>query len=118
MEIPLPFEDHHQVRTVTIAGGPWFIAADVCRVLGIRNPSAAVSRLDPDERELLPPRRGFRGPGTVIVSESGVYDLIFKSRKPAAKPLRRRLCHVVLPAIFKHVEPGARVVEDDAASNC
>ena len=39
-----------KIRTLTIDGEPWFVAADVCRALEIGNPSMAVERLDDDER--------------------------------------------------------------------
>ena len=31
-------------------GEPWFVAKDVCDILGIDNPSQAVGRLDDDEK--------------------------------------------------------------------
>lgn len=43
------FEDH-EVRVITRDGEPWFIAADVCRVLDITNHRDAIGRLDDDER--------------------------------------------------------------------
>lgn len=41
--------DSFSVRTVTIDGEPWFVAADVCRNLGIRNATDALSRIDADD---------------------------------------------------------------------
>ncbi len=38
------------VETATIDDEVWFLASDVCKALGLTNVSAAVSRLDPDER--------------------------------------------------------------------
>ena len=38
------------VRTVSHAGGTWFVAADVCAVLEHTDPSAALLRLDKDEK--------------------------------------------------------------------
>lgn len=37
------------VRTVEKDGEPWFVAADVCRVLEIANPRDAIARLDDDD---------------------------------------------------------------------
>jgi prophage antirepressor-like protein len=39
--VPFTFRDH-EVRTVTLDGEPWFVAADVCRVLEIGNPTDAL----------------------------------------------------------------------------
>ena len=41
------------IRTVTIDGEPWFVAADVCRALEIGNPSQALSRLEEDEKGII-----------------------------------------------------------------
>lgn len=100
-----------QVRTVMIGGQPWFVAADVCAVLGIGNPSQAVSYLDEDERGKFevsagqatlisnegPSTSGNAGPN--IVSEPGLYSLILRSRKAEAKAFKRWITHEVLPAI-------------------
>ena len=43
------FEDN-AVRVIEIDGEPWFVAADVCRILDLSNPSMAVDGLDDDER--------------------------------------------------------------------
>jgi prophage antirepressor-like protein len=49
-----PFEfEGRQVRVIPDEQGePWFVAADVCACLAIRNPSDALSRLDDDEKGL------------------------------------------------------------------
>jgi hypothetical protein len=80
----------------------WFIAADVCRPLDIHNVSQAVSRLDDDERDTagiynsdMP--NGFMT--IVIVSESGLYELIMTSRKPEAKAFKRWVKREVLPTL-------------------
>ena len=42
----------HEVRVLINEGEPWFSAEDVCRILGLRNPTMAVGRLDDDEKGL------------------------------------------------------------------
>lgn len=39
-----------KIRTLTIDGEPWFVAADVCKALELGNPSMTVERLDADEK--------------------------------------------------------------------
>lgn len=34
------------VRTLMIDGEPWFVAADVCRIIGASNPTQALIALD------------------------------------------------------------------------
>lgn len=42
-----------QIRMVVRDGEPWWVARDVCDVLEIGNPSAALGRLDEDEKGLI-----------------------------------------------------------------
>ena len=45
--------------------------------------------------------KGTRGRANKIISESGLYKLLFQSRKPQAKPFQDWVTRVVLPAIRK-----------------
>lgn len=88
------------IRTKVIAGEPWFVGKDVCNLLGIANTKDALSRLDDDER------RGVgitdpigRNQQVNCINESGLYHLIFISRKPEAKAIRRWVTGTVLPSI-------------------
>lgn len=93
----------NNVRTVIIDGNVWFVAKDICDVLDISNSRDAISELDNDEKNTVAINDGNRGnPNTSIISESGVYALVFKSRKPEAKNFSRWVRHEVLPAIRKN----------------
>ena len=96
-------EQFGTIRTTTIDGEPWFVAKDVCDVLGIATNHLNESGrgLDEDEIMNLPNwENGGRAP--LIISEAGLYSLIFKSRKPEAKAFKRWVTHEVLPSIRKH----------------
>lgn len=86
-----------ELRALLIDGEPWFVAADVCTILGIGNPTQALTRLDEDERTLI----SNEGRDVNAVSEAGLYVLILGSRKPEAKLFRRWVTHEVLPSIRK-----------------
>lgn len=88
-----------QVRTITKDGEPWFVAADVCRILELSNPSVAIDRLDEDERAKF--NLGRQGEG-YAVNEPGLYSLVLGSRKPEAKAFKRWITHEVIPTIRKH----------------
>ncbi len=90
-----------QVRTLLLDGEPWFAALDVCSVLGIANPSQAVSYLDNDERCLITNEAWRNNGGMQVVSEPGLYSLILRSRRPEAKEFRRWITHEVIPALRK-----------------
>lgn len=80
-------------------GEPWFVAKDVCDILGHSNVSMALDRLDDDERAKF--NLGRRGE-TNIVNEAGLYALVLGSRKPGARTFKRWVTHEVLPSIRKH----------------
>lgn len=94
----------NQVRILSDeAGEPWFVAKDVCNVLGIDTNHLNES-LDSDEMNTLRITEGNgRGnPNKIIVTESGLYNLVLRSRKPEAKEFKRWVTHEVLPSIRKH----------------
>ncbi|WP_043843766.1 BRO family protein [Amycolatopsis taiwanensis] len=98
----IPFEySGRQVRTTTRDGEPWFVAADVCAVLGIRDTYDATRGLDDDEKGTETIRTPGGPQAVTIVSEPGLYSLILRSRKPEAKPFKRWVTHEVLPALRK-----------------
>lgn len=82
---------------------PWFIARDVCDVLGTRTDDIR-SMLDEDEVATINPGTigiaGGRSP--LIISESGFYSLVLRSRKPIAKRFKQWVTREVLPSIRKH----------------
>lgn len=80
------------------AGEPWFVAKDVCDILGHSNVSMALDRLDDDERSKF--NLGRQGE-TNIVNEAGLYVLVLGSRKPEAHEFKRWVTHEVLPQIRK-----------------
>lgn len=90
------------IRVQLINSEPWFVAKDVCEVLGIANHKDAASRLDEDERHGVGITDPIGRPQTVTaVSESGLYSLVFQSRKAEAKKFRKWVTSEVLPSIRK-----------------
>ena len=78
------------VRTTVIDGEVWFITTDVCDILGLSNPTMALQELDDDEKMTLSNSEGHSGQRggaqfLNVISEPGLYALVFKSRKPEAK---------------------------------
>lgn len=91
-------ENFGQIRTVIINNEPWFVAKDVCDILGITNPTMAMNGLEDFERAKF--NLGRQGEANII-SESGFYVLVLRSRKPIARPFRIWVTSEVLPAIRK-----------------
>jgi prophage antirepressor-like protein len=122
----IPFEspEFGSVRVVLDdAGNPRFVAADVCRALEIGNPSQALSYLDDDEKMTLTTNEGHSGSRggaqfQAVVTESGLYSLILRSRKPEAKAFKRWVTHEVIPAVRskgRYALPGAEPARADSA---
>lgn len=89
----------------------WWVTADICKALSINNPSHAVYGLDDNEKSTIIineslVNQGFsvNSPGTSlgIVNESGLYSLLFKSRKPEAKRFIKWVTGEVIPSIRKN----------------
>ena len=98
-----------QVRTVVVDGEPWFVAADVCRILEHSNPSMAVGALDSDEKGLRNVDTLGGEQSLMCVNEPGLYALIIRSRKQEAKAFKRWITHDVLPTIRKTGRYGSDI---------
>jgi len=90
------------VRAKMINGNPWFVAADVATALAIDRHRDALSVMDEDEKmsdEIAGP--GNTGIAVHLISESGLYRMIFRARKAEAQTFTRWVTREVLPSIRK-----------------
>jgi prophage antirepressor-like protein len=100
------------LRTTILGGCPWFVAKDVCAVLGLENTARAVESLQDKEKITITnsdsnPRAGIPHEMT-YVNEPGLYRLIFKSRKAEALAFQDWVFTEVLPSIRKRGIYGTR----------
>ncbi len=107
--------ESQEVRCVGTADDPWWVAADVCTILGITVSLAVNGRerkakdnsiyhdggLDEDEKGVAIVNTLGGDQEMLVVNEPGLYRLIFKSRKPVARRFQRWVYHEVLPTIRK-----------------
>lgn len=105
------------LRVVEQDGQPWFVAGDVCECLGLfaasnRSYQNHYRRLAPDELSIatVDLANGLTMRKSKLVSESGLYKLVMRSRKPEAKAFQDWVTRVVLPAIRKD---GAYVMGEE-----
>ena len=89
----------NEVRTIQKDGEPWWVLKDVCKVLGLKNPTMIAERLEDDEVTKF--NLGGLSGETNIINESGLYNVILRSDKPEAKPFRKWVTSEVLPSIRK-----------------
>jgi prophage antirepressor-like protein len=95
------FQDNAIRTSVDRQGNPWFVAADVCAALGIKNSRDALASLDSDEKGVATTDTLGGDQSFATVNEAGLYRLIFRSRKPEAKDFKRWVTHTVLLTLRK-----------------
>jgi prophage antirepressor-like protein len=93
------------VRTMMIDDNPWFIGKDIAEALGYKNISDALSKHVDDDDKMQIAKRDLQNcddvgtKGAVLINESGVYSLIFGSKKPEAKAFKKWVTSEVLPQL-------------------
>ncbi|WP_400637023.1 Bro-N domain-containing protein [Pseudomonas aeruginosa] len=96
----LPFSfDGTCVRVMILSGAPWWVAADIASTLGYSK-QAAMTRYLADDEKGVSILHTLGGPQEMtIISESGLFAAILRSRQPRAKRFRKWVTAEVLPAI-------------------
>ena len=93
------------VRTMMIDDNPWFVGKDIAEALGYKNISDALSKHVDDDDKIQIAKRDLQNcddigtKGAVLINESGVYSLIFGSKKPEAKAFKKWVTSEVLPQL-------------------
>jgi prophage antirepressor-like protein len=92
------------VRIIGTYNEPWFIAKDICKILGIANVTESLRNIPEKWRgsEILSTSNGNQNMN--IINESGLYKLIMRSNKPIAQKFQEHVCEVILPSIRKEGE--------------
>ena len=102
-------EEFGTVRTILIDNEPWFVGKDVAEILGYENPQKAIrdhvyeDDAKMGERNVTPSVRDSIGREQfpTFINESGMYALIFGSRKESAQKFKRWVTGEVIPQIRK-----------------
>ena len=82
-------------------GEPWFVAADVAKVIDVQNIRRNLESLDDDEKGVYNLYTLGGNQNLTTVNESGLYALIIRSHKPEAKAFRKWITSEVIPSIRK-----------------
>ena len=99
MQVCYSEESNVNIRMEEINNQAWFIAKDVCTALELSEVSNTVKRLDDDEKLTRTVFVSGQGREMWFINESGLYNLIFQSRKPEARAFRKWVTNEVLPSI-------------------
>lgn len=93
----------HNVRIIGDEEMPFFVLADVCKVLDLSTPARVKERLTDGVSSTHTILDSMNRPQEVtVINEDGLYDVILDSRKPQAKRFRKWVTSEVLPSIRKH----------------
>lgn len=100
-------QEFGSIRTIVKDGEPWFVAKDVSDILGFTDAAQVTRWLEKEEQTTLLKVQGLNENSGLrkdarLVSESGLYSLIFRSNKPEAKRFKKWVTSEVLPSIRKH----------------
>lgn len=99
-----------QVRTVILDGQPWFVIADVARVLGLSNPTMVANAMFEDDLSTTEVIDSMgRSQTARVVNEPGLYRMIFQSRKSEAADFQRWVTREVLPTIRRTGQFGSQL---------
>lgn len=118
-----------EIRVIERDGDPWFVAKDVTDILGYTNAGQVTRWLDKDDYITLKASDVFPGQYAnaleasrriSLVSEPGLYELIFRSEMSHAKEFKRWVTHEVLPTIRKtgaYIDPASALAESVASGD-
>jgi prophage antirepressor-like protein len=96
----LSYRDH-DLRIIMLDDEPWFVGKDITLALGFTNPNDTLRYL-PDKSKRTQ-RLATRGgeQNMSLISESGVYRLIMRSKKDEAVEFQDWVCNDLLPTLRK-----------------
>lgn len=94
--------NQHELTVLTRSDGQaWFVAKEICQSLELSNTAQATAALKDDEKGIITMDTLGGSQETLIINESGMYALVFKSRKAKAEEFRVWVTSKVLPEIRK-----------------
>jgi prophage antirepressor-like protein len=96
------FENNQDVRTIIDGNNNiWFVAKDVCNILGLSDVSMSVKRLEDSEKLVQKLFVSGQRRDILTINESGLYALVITSNKLSAKKFRLWITNDVIPSIRK-----------------
>lgn len=88
-----------QIRTLKFNNECWLVATDVCKVLGVKNVTQAISRLEEDEHIKM--RLCTQGQPANCVNKSGLLSLVLGSHKSKPLEFKHWLVDEIIPFMYK-----------------
>lgn len=95
-------EEFGEVRTAVVNNEPMFCLSDVCKALGLSQPSKVKERLNPKGVNTIPTPTNGGEQNLLYINESNFYKAVFQSRKDSAERFTEWVTSEVLPSIRKN----------------
>lgn len=92
-------DEFGEIRTSLHNEEPWFCLADVCRALGLTQPSKVKERLSEKGVNSIPTLTNGGTQNLLYINEPNLYKVIFQSRKESAERFTDWVTEDVLPSI-------------------
>jgi len=118
MELAIYDYNAQSIRTVNIDGQVWFIAKDVCDVLGLSDVSMSLQKLNENQKLIQKLYVSGQNRDVWLINESGLYKLILRSNKKEAEKFQDWVTDDILPTIRRtgnyHINKGRIYTEQEA----
>ena len=109
-----------EIRTAAIDGEPMFCLTDVCKALGLTQPSKVKERLSEKGVNSIPTLTSGGRQKLLYITESNLYKTIFQSRKESAERFTEWVTSEVLPSIRKnggYIAGQENMTDDELLAN-
>jgi prophage antirepressor-like protein len=97
------FEDK-EIRVLGSYKEPFFVAKDICDILGLSNITNALRSIPDKWMTLQNVKTSYNSQNMIMLSEPAVYKLIMRSNKLIAQKFQEVVCEEILPSLRKKGE--------------
>lgn len=119
MELIKRIDEHfnytnEEIRVIGSSDEPWFVAKDICQILGLKNTTNAIGNIPKKWRssQILKCVNG-QSMNMLTISEAGFYQLIMRSRKKVAEKFQDIICEEILPYLRRNGHYKIQCIFDD-----
>lgn len=95
-------DEFGEIRTAVVNNEPMFCLSDICKSLGLSQPSKVKERLSEKGVRTIPTLTSGGEQNLLYISEPNLYKAIFQSRKESAERFTEWVTSEVLPSIRKN----------------
>ena len=107
-------EEFGEIRTSVVNSEPMFCLSDICKSLGLSQPSKVKERLNEKGVRTIPTLTSGGEQNLLYINEPNLYKVIFQSRKESAERFTDWVTSEVLPSIRKN---GGYIAGQEALSD-